>query len=313
MTARATFLQNCQSICAQSTAVTINYSKIDELAATFKQSANAPGWEAYLSTDAKNGAPDITCIFFEFALICAQQGGFIYEGTDGQPAKWALNGSGAAAMVAKFDEIRAAKALPCIDIQDERDLRSKLIPLLADVPFADERLAMFGEFVKPETYAALDQLVTSRKDAKTGSYHLDFAFAEQAAALFPESFATDPFRKKIILAVLMTAAHAQTRGVDITTDVPVASDYVLPQVLEGLGILKLSPNLEAKITAKTAFNENSADVRAVRAATIVACEELSRKSGARAQDIDGFLWLAGRDPAVKPKLKPAINVYTTWF
>lgn len=319
------FIADCHDIAARSPHVTVDILKAARLAKTFNKSAGkAPSWAEYISPAARAEPLDVTRVLFEMAMICAQQGGFITPDAAGQPQKWNINGSGAAAMLQKMSEIRDAKALPCIDIQDAAALGAALAPHLAGVPFAAERQRMFAEFASPETYAALDKLVKGSYDAQTNSHHFSFRFINDVAALFPQSFAADPFRKKIILAVLMTssfiAARAEAdpaidngRPLRATPVAPVASDYVLPQVLEGLGVLRYSDDLRRKIESREGFDENDPAVQDLRAATIDACALLSAFSGRPAQDIDAQLWLAGRDPAVKPTLKPAINVYTTWF
>jgi hypothetical protein len=313
MTRLAPFLQNCRDICAASPHVSLDAEKISALAATFQQAAKAPSWNDYISDAAKADPLDMTRVLFEMAMICAQQGGFIFPDENGVPQKWNVNGSGAAAMLKKMDELRGNKVLPGIDIQDTAEMTAAIGPLLDGVPSKEARLKMFAEFCPPAAYARLDALVKSAWQEDEQAYHFDFDFVNEMADIFPQSFAADDFRKKAILAVLMTAAHAETRGCRVTTDAPVAADYVLPQVLEGLGVLKLSPALRAKLQAREGFDENDAIVRDIRAATIVACDALTRESGARPQEIDSHLWLAGRDPAVKPKLLPAMNVYTTWF
>lgn len=311
MSARAQFLKNCQDICTASPHVSVDYKQISTLAVDFGKAAQAPSWSNYISAEANQTPLDMTRVLFEMAMICAQQGGFITPDDKGHPQKWNIGGSGASAMLAKMAEIRDARCLPYIDIEDTGKLEGMLLPLLAGVPFAQDRIAMFKEFADPNAYAALDSLV---KGAKQGDgYNFDFDFIEKLAQIFPQSFATDPFRKKAILSVLMTAAHAQTKGVTVKTDAPIASDYVLPQVLEAMGVLKVSEDLAHKLKTRQGFDENDATVRDLRAATITACEAMCQISGAKAQDVDATLWLMGRDKDLKPKMKPAMNVYTTWF
>ncbi|TAL28722.1 MAG: hypothetical protein EPN97_14075 [Alphaproteobacteria bacterium] len=307
------FLENCRDICDKSAHVSIDHEKLAALAATFKQASKPPSWNNYISAEAKADPLDMTRVFFEMALICAQQGGFIYPDADGRPQKWNVNGSGAQAMLNKMDELRQNGLIAGMDILAPADVRGAVTPYLDKVPSAEERIAMFEEFADPAVYKKLDALVKAAWDEDKLRYNFDFTFINKVADIFPQSFAADPFRKKAILSVLMTAAHAENRGVTVATDAPVASDYVLPQVLEGLGVLKFSDALREKLVNRQGFAENDPLVRDIRAATITACHELSQKSGARAQDIDSHLWLAGRDPAVKPKLLPTMNVYTTWF
>ncbi len=307
------FMQNACDIVAQSAHVSIDNEKLSALAETFKGASKPPAWNNYISDAAKADPFDATRVLFEMALNCAQQGGFITPDENGVPQKWNIGGSGAQAMVAKLAELRAAKVIPGIDILDPADVEAKVAPHLKDTPFAAERIAMFREFAEPAVYGKLDTLVKAAWQPAENRYNFDFKFINDMAALFPVSFESDPFRKKVILSVLMAAAHAENRGVTIVTDTPPASDYVLPQVLEGLGVMKISDELREKLVKREGFAENDPVVADVRAATIVIAAELSKQSGARVQDIDSKLWLAGRDPAVKPKLLPAINVYTTWF
>ncbi len=324
LTSVRAFTGDCEKIALNSPHLSIDMDKLVTLSQSFNTVSSAPSWANYISTEASTGYPvDVTRVFFEMAMICAQQGGFITPDENGVPQKWNINGSGAAAMLQKMTEIRDAKALPGIDITDTAQLRAALAPHLAGVPFAEARQQMFAEFASPQTYAALDALVKGAHDRSTNTYNFDFDFINKAADLFPQSFASDPFRKKIILAVLMTASFAHAKAANdelrdmspavITTNAPVAADYVLPQVLEGLGVLKLSDRLRDQLLGKAGFDENDSVVRDLRAATIHICDLLSAMSGKSPQDIDAHLWLAGRDPAVKPTLKPAINVYTTWF
>lgn len=318
------FLDDCRRMASRSRHVTVNVLKAAELAKTFNAQSKAPSWAEYISDAARAEPLDVTRVFFEMAMICAQQGGFITPDADGQPQKWNINGSGAAAMLQKMKDIRTAGAMPFIDIQDAATLRAALAPHLKDVPFAEERQRMFAEFASAQTYAALDCLIKGCYDPQAHRYSFTFQFINEAAALFPESFAADPFRKKIILATLMTSSYVAARAAAnpaldggrplfISHDAPVAADYVLPQVLEGLGVLVYADDLRRRIEARKGFAEDDPAVRDLRAATVDACAALSVFSGKSAQDIDAQLWLAGRDPAVKPRLKPAINVYTTWF
>ena len=313
MTKLEQFLQNARDVVAASPHVSIDAEKVKTVAATFRQASSPPPWNDYISDAAKADPFDATRVLFEMAMICAQQGGFITPDENGVPQKWNINGSGAAAMLNKMDELRAARVIPGVDFHDATQVDAKMSPHLQDAPMAKARLDMFREFAEAGVYEKLDKLVKAAWEPENNRYNFDFNFINDMADLFPQGFAADPFRKKAILSVLMTAAHAESRNVSITTDAPVASDYVLPQVLEGLGVLKLSDGLREKLQNREGFDEKSDIVRDIRAATIAACADLAAESGASHQSIDSHLWLAGRDPAVKPKLLPAMNVYTTWF
>src|SRR5262245_16452946 len=128
-----TFLENCRDICGKSEHVSIDAEKLASVATTFKQAAKPPSWNNYISDDAKKDPLDMTRVFFEMALICAQQGGFIYPDADGKPQKWNVNGSGAQAMLNKMDELRQKSLIAGIDITSPASVRGAVEPELDKV------------------------------------------------------------------------------------------------------------------------------------------------------------------------------------
>lgn len=291
------FVKNCEDILATQSDVTINEAKLEEFAQNLKASDFVPDWKDYIGAEA-NGAGtagyDFTRAFYEMAMVIANQGGFIYEDADGAAQKWHLDGSGAKAMVAKMADIRAAGALPFYDIAaDEVD--GKIAPLLEGVPFAAERLEIFKAFADPARYQAVAALLEDAFDG--GKYVFDTAFAEKLADIMPEGFGNDPFFKKSVLTALMASGNGHHHGVSCNvSDLTVAADYILPQVLNAdhVGVLEFSPALTEKLEKRELFAENAAEVTALRAAAVVASEKLAQKSGLTAQDVDANLWLAGR-------------------
>jgi len=291
------FLQNCEDILAAQSDVTINEAKLESFAQTMKSSDFIPDWKDYISAAANGDTDagyDFARAFYEMAMVIANQGGFIYEDDSGAAQKWNLDGSGAKAMVAKMAEIRAAGVLPFYDIPaDEVD--EKIAPLLKDVPFAAERLEMFKAFADPARYQAVAELLDEVFDGQ--KYVFDMDFAEKLADILPEGFGNDPFFKKSILTALMSAGNGHHHGISCdVSDLTVAADYILPQVLnaDDVGVLEFSPALTEKLEKRELFAENAADVTVLRAAAVVACEKLAEKSGLTSQDVDSSLWLAGR-------------------
>lgn len=295
--ARRAFLKNCEDILAAQSDVTINEAKLEDFAKSMKASDFVPDWKDYISpvANAADGtAYDFPRAFYEMAMVIANQGGFIYEDADGAAQKWNLDGSGAKAMVAKMAEIRAAGALPFYDITADA-VEDKIAPLLQGVPFAAERLEIFKAFADPARHQAVAELLAEAFDGS--KYVFDMGFAEKLADIMPEGFGNDPFFKKSILTALMAAGNGHHHGVccDVS-DLTVAADYILPQVLNAdhVGVLEFSPALTEKLEKRELFAENAADVTVLRAAAVVASEKLAQKSGLTAQDVDANLWLAGR-------------------
>ena len=289
------FIENCADILARQSDVVINDHALEVFAQTLKASSFVPDWKEYISAAANDDAQyDFKRAFYEMAMIVANQGGFIYEDADGVSQKWQVNGSGAKAMVEKMAAIRDAGALPFYDLKPEV-VEAAIRPLLAGVPFADERIAIFKSFADPARHQAVMDLLDTAFDGE--KYTFDMAFAEKLAQEMPEGFGNDPFLKKSILTTLMASANGHHHNIKTdVSDMTIAADYILPQVLNAdhIGVLSFSPALTEKLQRRDMFRENANEVMALRAAAVVACEKLSEISGLSAQDIDGALWLAGR-------------------
>jgi len=308
---RRQFLENCEDIVRKQADVTIDDAALKAFAKTIQASNFVPDWKEYIS-EAANSAENYNFkrAFYEFAMITAQQGGFIFEDANGQAQKWQKNGSGAKAMVEKFAEIRAAGALPFYDIA-EQDIGQVLRPFFAEVPFTEQRLAILKEFAAPETHDKVMQLLDSMYDGT--QYKLDMNFLGQLAQILPQGLGDDPFMKKNMLTALMAAANAHHHGVKVdTSDLLPAADYILPQVLNAdhVGILKFSPALTEKLEKRQGLDENAREVEALRAATILVCDRLMKESNLSAQAVDGTLWLAGRG---LKNARPHMMCYTLRF
>jgi hypothetical protein len=309
---RRLFIQNCEDIVRNQNDVTIDHDALARFAGTLKKSNFVPDWKEYISAEAHQFENyDIGRAFYELAIIVANQGGFIYEDADGQMKKWNVNGSGARAMVEKMAEIRGAGALPFYQVAPE-DVDAKIGPLLAGVPFAEKRLEIFKEFADPARQAEAMRLLQGCKTAD-GTYAFDMDMAGALTHLFPAGFGDDPMMKKAILTLLMVSGNAHHHGISCdVSDLTVAADYVLPQVLNAdhIGVLKFSEPLTKKLELKEAFNESAAEVSALRAAAIVVSEKLSELTGLSAQDVDGNLWMAGRK---LQNARPHMMCKTMWF
>jgi len=289
------FIENCQDILAKQTHVSINETALEALAQSLKASSFIPDWKEYISEEANSADNyDFKRAFYELATITAQNGGYIYEDANGAMQKWQKDGSGAKAMVEKMAEIRAAGALPFYGIS-EASVEHKIGPLLKGVPYAEKRLKIFKEFAAEENYRKVEKLLDNAFDGK--SYKFDMDFAAGLAAIMPEGFGDDKFLKKAVLTSLMAAANAHHHGVKVNvSDLTIAADYILPQVLnaDSVGVLSFSPALREALEKKKSLPEDSAEVTALRAAAVVVCDKLAKLSGLSAHDIDGHLWLTGR-------------------
>lgn len=114
--------------------------------------------------------------------------------------------------------------------------------------------------------------------------------ASALAEVFPLAF-RDPYLKKAQLALSMYTGFLRNQGHHIdTSDLVAFADYQVPRVLRALGVLQYSSNLATLVDGGTFIAEDSPEERAIRSATIVACEHIAQTAGATAADVDNWLW-----------------------
>lgn len=123
---------------------------------------------------------------------------------------------------------------------------------------------------------------------------VDVNLAEKIANIMPVSY-EDPYLKKIQLALYEIAQVFVDKNFSVECDITVAADYQIPKVLEGFGVLTYSPELSKKIDNFELIEENSKEEKALRAATILACENISETHGISIPALDRLLWLARND------------------
>jgi hypothetical protein len=116
------------------------------------------------------------------------------------------------------------------------------------------------------------------------------------AGVLAQTFATaysDPYLKKAQLALSLYAGHLKSRGQHIdSSDLTAMADYQVPRVLRAMGILRYAPQIERAVDAWAPLQQDSAQERAVRSATILACEEIAGFCGGTAASADNALWQA---------------------
>lgn len=123
---------------------------------------------------------------------------------------------------------------------------------------------------------------------------IDVHLAEKISKIMPLSY-EDPYLKKIQLALYEIAQVYIDKGIEVNCDITVAADYQIPKVLEGMGILKYSEELSKKIDNFELIEENSSEEKALRSATIIACENISQTHNISIPALDRLLWLARND------------------
>lgn len=178
---------------------------------------------------------------------------------------------------------------------------------------AKDILEIFGEIPDPESRAEIlnevlvgNSLQTiSQKIAQGNQFNTELA--SRLAQAFPHAYG-DEVLKKSQLAVSAIWREARTRGFKGECDLTAFADYQIPNVLRALGILKYSDDLVNKIDQGVLIEEHSPEEKAIRAASILAIEELSQSQGVSVADVDFWIWLKRKEPQT-----PFHLTYTTAY
>lgn len=275
-------------------------------------------WRSYVGpVDA--AAPDLSRLFFELALTISQFGGFVCFRSDGSIAKWKRDGSGIKAILATLSNIRAAQKLPGIDIHADHD--RELAHFFIRAPFAQERLDMLVEVGTKRSRTFFDQMLKLAR-RRDGAYRFNVLHMQGLACRFPLSFGEDPvfYKKASLLLMTMEIALNQLGCRAVSETLPPA-DYRIPQILEGLGILKFSNDVAAKIRRGHIFSLDDPEVQAIRSATIEAVglikDRYERHHGRKTTcaELDGMLYLLSRNRPLMTRatMKPHMIVATHAF
>lgn len=277
--------------------------------------ANA-AWRGYVSDPV---SPDTGLLFFELALTISQFGGFIGYRADGTVDTWKRDGSGIKAILATMREIRLARKLPGIDIHDDYD--RELAHFFIRTSFGRERLDILMEVGTPMARRDLQELLRYSRQ-QDGSYRFTPLHVHTLAGRFPLSFGEDPvFHKKASLLLMTMEIALNQLGAKAVAETLPPADYRIPQILEGLGILKFTDDVNRKIGDGHVFRLEDPEVHAIRAATVEAVGLIKARYEQRhgrettCAEIDGLLYLLSRNRPLMTRttMKPHMLVATHAF
>lgn len=283
----------------------------------------APGpaneaWRSYVGPVDRD-APDISRLFFELALTISQFGGFVGYRSDGGHETWKYDGSGVKAVLTTMDNVRSARKLPGIDIFGDYD--RELAHFFIRTPFGKQRLDMLAEVGTPMARLFFHRLLQLAR-GRDGTYRFNILHMQGLGCRFPMAFGEDPlfYKKASLLLMTMEIALNQLGASAITETLPPA-DYRIPQILEGLGILRFSDEVARKIMDKHMFRIDDPEVNAIRTATVEAVglikDTYERQHGRQTTcaEIDGLLYLLSRNRPLMARttMKPHMLVATAAF
>jgi Potential Queuosine, Q, salvage protein family len=116
--------------------------------------------------------------------------------------------------------------------------------------------------------------------------------ASALARRFPVAFA-DRYLMKAQLALALFSGCARHAGISHdATNLTALADEDAPRILRSLGVLKYASEVAEAVDAWQLLPIGSAAERAIRAATILACEEVAAHTGRTAIEVDSLLRLS---------------------
>lgn len=203
---------------------------------------------------------------------------------------------GAAGMRAAFDKTWGDSIHPD-NFRKEPITAAGVIAHFGNIPDPESRATLLSEVFAGDR---LEQVSLELVQRITGNRAISADDAEMLRKAFPRAFG-DPYLKRAQLAIFWMAGFFAECGIVVdTTDVTAFADYQVPRALRALGILEYSDELASKVDSLSLLDAGSVEERAIRGATVVACEALAMAKGATAAEIDNFLWtnrnVAGATP-----------------
>jgi hypothetical protein len=293
------FVDACRSYTTPD--VMVDKKALNNYASNIYKPSFIPAWDEYTKP-----GQTIEKDFLELAASTCINAGYLYSDANGNTQKWEIDGSGAAALLAKMDEVRNISAIPGIDILDPAKLKNTLSNTFNNIPFENERLEIWEELASIAGSAKvstvldmakiLNMIGAADKDKKS-VYHFDFESLRDLASALPKGFGADPYLKKAALLPILFAgrAHNKVSEDSVTMDIIIPSDYRVPQTLHNIGVLRFSDNLVDTLDSGTLLDEDDHYVAQIRAKTIVAVEDiLALRNDLQMHHVDGELWFAGR-------------------
>lgn len=293
---------------------TINMAQIEAAAKTIGK-PDLTDWDFYLPKElqAAHACHQELAAFeaaYFFFVQTALQYCFWDFDADGKQTHWCYKGDpkakGSRGCVALTIDMFNNGHFPGLDEPKSATSRAIFAPYVKDMPHAESRLDILEEVADTQLF------VSEIYRPLRASGIADTGLAAKMAALFPKAFA-DPFLKKAQLVLGLIVTNFASRGITLKPSLTAYSDYRIPQVLRHLGLISYSDELAKKVDAGVLLAEGSAEERAIRAVTILACARLAAESGLTDMEIDNWLFEQSRDADFQANAKPFHLTVTTHY
>lgn len=160
--------------------------------------------------------------------------------------------------------------------------------VFGDIPELHSRETLLLEVLDAPAVCAMSQYLDT---ALRNGLALGWGQAQALAYHFPMSYG-DRYLKKAQLTLMFIAGQASALlGRRVGLDVSAAADYQLPKLLRALGLLHYGAELAELVDRQALIEADSPAERAIRSATVRACESLARQFRCRVEEVDFWLWM----------------------
>jgi len=191
---------------------------------------------------------------------------------------------GADALVVGFQNIFIKNLQQTInsDLLSEADITLSF----GNVPDKKGRVDILRESLNKNKLAKVNKII---QDDVFNKNLIDISTAYQIADIMPKSF-NDPYLKKIQLALYEIGELLQISNPRLKVDLTVSLEYQLPKVLNALGIIKYNNDLLKTIDNAHIIDVDSNEERAIRAASLLACEKICEINKFDGPYLHNLLW-----------------------
>lgn len=211
---------------------------------------------------------------------------FWQKGEDGTVSRYTHGDLvGALAMRATFEAAWGNTPGP-VNLRSQACLTAFIGQAMGDIPALPGRAAILEEVLAADRLENIAQVLLQRIQA---TQMVSLADARILAEEFPKAYG-DRYLKKAQLALSEIASYLGSRGQVVDARLTAFADYQVPRVLRALGVLQYSDRLAEAIDQYALIAENSPEERAIRAATILACESIAAHFEVSSAAVDHFLW-----------------------
>lgn len=183
-----------------------------------------------------------------------------------------------------------------------------------EIPLLDDRyknLCTMNEYLKERNF--YDLIKDKTKDSELLNYLIqNLPYLEDVSTYKGESIYFYKRAQLMVSDILHIREYIEKVSVDYSHLMGCA-DYKIPQVLNNLGVLLYSKDLDKKIMERQELKENSEEEVEIRACDLVVIDYIYQKLNGKISrmDINDYLWLLGQDK--KKITKPYHRTLTSHY